>query len=171
MTPDADLGAADEPETFLDRTLRDAATERERHLTGAHLLTREDATPELNRMGFMRWYLHPDLEGPSTRSLYVHELEIPPESRTGQMRCQGGIIHFVLDGHGQTVIDGVAHSWQHEDVIALPIRERGITYQHVNTGRTAARLLVVWPNLDSALGPEGGVEMAVLEDSPDFRGT
>jgi hypothetical protein len=76
---------------------------------------------------------------------------------------------FVLDGQGHTVVDGVTHSWQHEDVIALPIRERGITYQHVNTGGTTARLLVVWPNLDSALGPEGGVEMAVLEDSPDFR--
>jgi hypothetical protein len=28
--------------------------------------------------------------------------------------------------------------------------------------------LVVWPNLDSALGPEAGVELKVVEESPDY---
>lgn len=157
-------------ENMWDRTLAAAARERERHLNGADLLSRDTATAELNRMGFMRWYLHPDLDGPSTSSLYVHELEIPEGSRTGRLQCQGGIIHFVLEGSGYTTVDGTDHQWGHEDVIALPIKEYGVTYQHVNTGNGVARLLVVWPNLDSALGPEGGVELTVLEDSPDFIG-
>jgi len=156
--------------TLWDQTLAAAAAERERHLTGANLLTRDGTTAELNAMGFMRWYLHPDLDGPSTRSLYVHELEIPAGSSSGRLQTQGGILHFVLEGTGRTLVEGVGHQWEKDDVIAIPIRELGVTYQHVNTGDGPARLLVVWPNLDSALGPEGGVELKVVEPSPDYAG-
>ena len=154
--------------TLFENTLRAAATERARRLAGANLLTREGATSETNPMGIMHWYLHPDLEGPSTRSLYCHQLEIPVGSRSGKLQCQGGTLHYVLEGSGHTDLDGVRHEWTAGDVIAIPIKERGVTYQHVNDGADVVRLLVVNPNFDSALGPEAGVELKVLEESPDF---
>ena len=154
--------------TLFEKTLADAGAERERRRAGASLLTREATTFETNPMGIMRWYLHPALEGTSTQSLYCHELEIPAGSRTGRLQCQGGILHYVLEGEGYTDLDGVQHTWTTGDVIAIPIKEHGVTYQHVSTGAQPARMLVVWPNLDSALGPEAGVEMSVVEYSPDF---
>ncbi|HEX7105322.1 MAG TPA: cupin domain-containing protein [Acidothermaceae bacterium] len=154
--------------TLFENTVRAAATERARRLAGANLLTRDGATLETNPMGIMRWYLHPDLDGPSTRSLYCHELEIPVGSRTGRLQCQGGTLHYVLEGSGCTDLDGVRHEWCAGDVIAIPIKESGVTYQHLNTGDDVVRMLVVNPNLDSALGPEAGVELKVLEESPDF---
>lgn len=162
-TTEADAGG-----DLFEHWLAEAVRIREQHQAGASLLTRDGATPELTRMGAMRWYLHPALTGTSTQSLYVHELTLPAGSRSGRMRVQGGIIHFVLEGSGHTVVDGRSHSWEADDVIALPIREAGVVYQHVNDGDAAARLLVVWPNLDSALGPEAGVELTVLEDCPEY---
>ena len=108
-------------------------------------------------MGTMRWYLHPHLETPSTRALYFHELEVPQGSNSGKLYCQGGIIHFVMTGSGHTVLDGRAHEWGEGDVIAIPIKESGVTYQHFNTGVGPTRMLVCWANLDSAISPEGGV--------------
>lgn len=154
--------------TLFERTLSDAAAERARRLAGQSLLTREGAKLETNPMGIMRWYLHPELEGASTKSLYCHELEIPAGSKTGRLRCQGGVLHYVLDGAGYTDLDGVRHEWCAGDVIAIPIKELGVAYQHFNTGPEAVRMLVVRPNFDSALGPEAGVEMTMLEDSPEF---
>lgn len=154
--------------TLFERTLSDAAAERGRRLAGQNLLTRDGATLETNPMGIMRWYLHPELDAPSTKSLYCHELEIPVGSKTGRLQCQGGVLHYVLDGEGYTDLDGVHHHWSAGDVIAIPIKELGVAYQHFNTGAATVRLLVVRPNFDSALGPEAGVEMTMLEDSPDF---
>jgi hypothetical protein len=117
-------------------------------------------------MGQTAWYLHPHLAGPSTRALYFHELLIPARSRSGKLNCQGGIVHYVVEGEGYTEVDGRRHHWEQGDVIAIPIREHGIAYQHFS--ETGARLVVTWPNHDSALGPGGGVSLKVLEAAPEF---
>lgn len=154
--------------TLFEQTLADALAERERRANAHDLVRLEDCPIELNPMGKMRWYLHPRLNGPSTRALYFHELEIPAGSRSGKLHCQGGIIHLVLEGSGYTEVDGVRHDWVADDMIGIPIREHGVTYRHVNTGDRPARMVVVWPNFDSALGPEAGVAMDVLEAAPEF---
>jgi hypothetical protein len=153
--------------SLFDSFLADASAERRRRALGKNLIRHSDCPVELNAMGKMRWYLHPRLAEPSTRALYFHELEIPGGSRSGRLHCQGGIVHLVVAGVGYTVVDGVRHDWEAEDVIAIPIREEGVTYQHFNTGTAPARLMVAWPNLDSALGPEGGVAIELQESAPE----
>jgi quercetin dioxygenase-like cupin family protein len=148
---------------LFDKTLADAALQRQRSIRGRKLVGYDDTVPEDTAMGRMRWYLHPDLFEATTRSLYMHELEIEPGGHSGRLQTQGGQIHYVLSGSGHTELDGSRHDWAAGDVIAIPILENGVVYRHVNDGRETARLLVVWPNLDSALGPEAGVEMRVLE--------
>ncbi|HEY2044124.1 MAG TPA: cupin domain-containing protein [Jatrophihabitans sp.] len=155
--------------TLFEKTLADAALQRLRSVEGAKLVSRDEATAESTVMGLMRWYLHPDLYGPTTRSLYFHELSIEAGGRSGRLQTQGGQVHFVLTGAGFTELDGTRNQWEAGDVIAIPIRELGVTYQHFNDGHQAARLLVVWPNLDSALGPEAGVEMRVLEPASAYK--
>lgn len=156
--------------TLFEQTLDSAAAERRRRLRAANLISRDDAVAESNPMGSMRWYLHPALDRPSTHSLYFHELEIPAGGHSGRLRCQGGVIHYVLEGTGHTELDGTRHDWAAGDVIALPIREAGITYQHFSAGPGPARLLVAWPNFDSALGPEAGVELKVVEPASGAPG-
>ena len=78
------------------------------------------------------------------------------------------MLHFVVQGSGYTTVDGRSHEWETEDAIVIPIKEDGVTYQHFNTGVGPARLLVCWPNLDSALSEEGGVAMDILESCPEW---
>lgn len=154
--------------TLYDQTFEAAKRERDRRAKGKNLISLDECPTELNRMGLMHWYLHPGLEAPSTRALYFHELEIPQGSNSGKLICQGGVLHFVVQGSGYTVVDGRSHEWETEDAIVIPIKEDGVTYQHFNTGVGPARLLVCWPNLDSALSEEGGVAMDIVEPCPEW---
>lgn len=157
--------------SLFERTMRTAAGERVRRAAGKDLITRDESRDEVSSFGILRWYLHPELEAASTRALYFCELEIPEGSSSGQLFSQGGQVHFVLEGTGHTVVDGKSHAWEPEDIIAIPARENGITFQHFNRGPGAVRMVIAWPNLDSALGPEGGVAMSILEPAPEYRAT
>jgi hypothetical protein len=154
--------------SLFDQYVAHAERDRRRAIDGMKLVTIDDATEELNPIGHVWWYLHTDLTAPTTSSLYFYDLEILPGSRSGKVQCQGGVIHFVRSGTGHTVVDGEAHEWEPGDVIGIPLKEDGATYQHFNTGAGPARMLVAWPNLDSALGAEGGVAFTVLEPCPEF---
>jgi quercetin dioxygenase-like cupin family protein len=154
--------------TLWSKYMQRADGEIARVQAGRNLITRDECPRELTELGWVRWYLNPDLDEPTVRSLYRFELEIAPGSRSGRWFHQGGVIHYVLEGEGYTVVDGAQHDWEVDDVIAIPVRVEGITFQHFNTGTTPVRLLVTLANLDSAIGPAGGVAMSVTEPAPEY---
>jgi hypothetical protein len=157
-----------DPTTLFEQTLAAAKAERERVAAGSHLITRDESIAEISPLGITRWYLHPTLMTPSTSALYFCEIEIPESSRTGKLQCQGGQVHLVLIGNGHTVVDGVAHEWERLDGVVIPVKEYGVTFQHFNDGIGPARLLMAWPNLDSAIGAGGGVDMEIVEPAPEW---
>ena len=156
--------------SLFQQFLEDASGERARVQTAANLLSRDETILESTELGITRWYLHRHLDRPSTTSLYFHELELPPRAHGPRIRCQGGIVHFVVAGSGYAVVDGRRHDWEALDVIGIPPKEFGVTYQLFNDSEDEARVLVVWPNLDSALGPDGGVEFEVMEPASTYTG-
>ena len=48
--------------------------------------------------------------------------EIPPGSRSGRLKFQGGQVIMILEGRGYTLVDGVKHTWEAGDVLNLPLR-------------------------------------------------
>ncbi|HXG35665.1 MAG TPA: cupin domain-containing protein, partial [Dehalococcoidia bacterium] len=130
--------------------LRDA--ERERLSKATAVIDGEKVPVEVTPMGIIRWYIHPKLENPAIRTYMLWIQEIPAGSRSGRVRHQGGRLHYVWKGQGYTVVDGVSHDWEEGDVIALPIKEDGIEYQHFNTGDEEALLLTAELNLVNSLG-------------------
>ena len=165
------MSAAHETESLWDSIIRRSGAERSRVETGRNTVRRDEITPEVTPFGLLRWYLHNDLDAPVTHSLYFCELEIPVGSRSGRLRHQGGMVHLVVQGSGHTLFDGEEHEWAARDVVALPVRPDGVIFQHVNTGTGPVRMVVAWPNLDSSIGPEGGVAMEILEPAPEFTAT
>jgi hypothetical protein len=155
--------------TLWDSITRRAVEERERSSKGRTTVRRHELEVEVTPFGLLRWYLHNDLKVPVTQALYFCELEIPEGSRSGLLRHQGGLVHLVVQGSGFTKFDGGEHAWEKRDVVALPVRPEGVVFQHVNNGTGPARMVIAWPNLDSALGPEGGVAMEVLEPAPEYK--
>jgi gentisate 1,2-dioxygenase len=131
-------------------------------------IVRGDELPwEQNRQGKMQWYMHPALTDTVINSLIIFAQEIPPGGRSGRQRCQGGQAIYILEGRGFTVIDGVRHEWQAEDVVQLPLRPDGVEFQHFNADPDKpARFLACEPNLVHSLGVDRGSGFEQLEDAP-----
>ncbi|GAA2585836.1 hypothetical protein GCM10010399_14810 [Dactylosporangium fulvum] len=154
--------------SLWDDYIERGASEVERVRRATAVIERETCPVELTPLGRVRWYTHPELDGPVSHALYQFELEIPAGSWSGRIAHQGGIVHYVLSGQGYTDLDGRQHAWEATDVIGIPARAAGVTFQHVNTGTTTVRLMVAMVNLDSSLGPFLGAEVRVIEPAPEY---
>lgn len=154
--------------TLFDKLIERRDAERARRAAGLPIIKAAELQQELTPQGLLTWYLHPDVPGQLIRSVLAYIQEIPPGSRGGLIKHQGGIVHMVLQGEGYTVLDGEKHYWRERSCIALPARPNGIVYQHFNTSRGPARLLAAMPNLIDALGVDMGAGFEVLEPAPEW---
>ena len=147
--------------------LRDKQREE---IKGALQVVKEKDLPlETNPMGQMRWYLHPNLKDTVVNPMLVYQQEIPPGSRSGRLKFQGGQIIMILEGSGYTSIDGVKHQWKKGDVLNLPLRDEGLIVQHFNTGSDTAKFLAVEPNWFECTSVDRGCGFEQLEEAPEFR--
>src|SRR5436305_1917508 len=108
--------------------LRDRQREQTRN--GIQVIKEAELPLEVSRHGLMRWYLHPAIKDTCLSVLLFFQQEIPPGSRSGRLKFQGGQVMMITEGRGYTVIDGVKHPWKAGDVLNLPLRADGIIVQH-----------------------------------------
>lgn len=148
-------------------TLRD---EQRAHSKGATVVVQGDELPqELNPLGAMKWYLHPNIKDTAIRTLLFCVQEIPPGSRSGRIKTQGGTVIYVWRGRGHTLINGVKYSWAKGDLVQIPIRSEGVEVQHFNDDvNEPARLVCCEVNVADSLGIDRGSGFEVLEACPEF---
>lgn len=60
--------------------------------------------------------------------VFIHEIR----DVSGRHRHQGGLVLFVLDGHGYTTMNGVRYDWKKGDLILMPLMPEGVEHQHFN---------------------------------------
>jgi hypothetical protein len=100
----------------------------------------------------------------------IYRQEIPPGSRSGRLKFQGGKVMFIVAGRGYTLIDGVKHAWEAGDILNLPLKRDGIIIQHVNDdAEKTAAFLAVEPNLFAATSVDRGAGFEQMETSPDYK--
>jgi gentisate 1,2-dioxygenase len=165
------LGAAyaDRTENLLEWLYQLRDHQREHQRKGAWLIKGRDLPWENNRQGKMKWFLHPALNTTSIRSMIVFEQEIPPGGRSGAQKTPGGSVLYILEGKGYTLLDGVRHDWQAEDLVNIPIRTEGVVVQHVNTdSRRPVRFVSADLNLVDILGVDRGAELEQIEPTPTW---
>jgi gentisate 1,2-dioxygenase len=151
---------------LLSQLLRLRDVQRRRHAEGAVVVKGRALPWETNRQGRIRWYLHPVIDTTSLHNHIFFEQEIPPGGRSGRQRKQGNEVLYVTEGQGYTVIDGVRHEWQEDDVICLPVRLEGNVIQHFNGRRDRpARFVSCQPYIEG-LGVDLGAGFEQLEDAP-----
>ena len=143
--------------------------QRERRKTAVQVVRLSELPLENNEQGLMRWYLHPAIRDTVLSTLSIYRQEIPPGSRSGRLKFQGGQILFIVEGRGHTMLDGVKHAWGAGDVVSLPCKRDGIVVQHFNDGDTAAVFMAVEPNLFAATSVDRGCGLHQLEQSPDYK--
>jgi hypothetical protein len=155
---------------FWDELLALRDKQRAERKDGMQVLKRRDLPLELNRQGLMRWYMHPGITDTVLSTYLCFEQEIPPGSRSGRLKFQGGQVIYVIAGRGFTLVDGVKHAWAAGDVINLPLRRGGIIVQHVNDDPdVAARFIAVEPNLFACTTVDRGSGFEQLDDAPEYR--
>jgi gentisate 1,2-dioxygenase len=116
----------------------------------------------------MKWFLHPALWDRGARTMIIFEQEIPPGSKTGKQRHQGGRIHYFLEGRGYTIADGKRIDWESGDFLILTNKPDGTVHQHFNLDALKpARFIAAEPNLFDALGPDQGSGFEQLENASD----
>ncbi len=144
--------------------------QRELRKTAVQVVRLAELPLESNQQGLMRWYLHPAILDTMLSTLTIYRQEIPPGSRSGRLKFQGGQVLLIIEGKGHTLLDGVKHAWEAGDILNLPLRRDGIIVQHFNDDAAkAAVFLAVEPNLFAATGVDRGSGFEQLEPSPDYR--
>lgn len=163
-----------QPETAAQANLYDALMrirDAQRELRGPASCIRNGAQLpwEVNRHGIMRWYLHPLFLYTALRNFSAYLQCIPAGSHSGVQRHPGDKVFFFPRGRGHTMIDGVRYDWGAEDLLILPIRPDGVTYQHFNDDSTApAFVFACEPNLTFLFDLDRGSAFEELEDAPEY---
>jgi gentisate 1,2-dioxygenase len=161
---------ADRAENLLEWLYQLRDRQREQQGKGAWLIKGRDLPWENNRQGRMKWFLHPALNSTAIRSMIVFEQDIAPGGRTGAQKTPGGSVLYILEGKGYTLLDGVRHDWQAEDLVNIPIRAQGVVVQHVNADpRRRVRFVSADLNLVDMLGVERGAELEQIEAAPEWN--
>src|ERR1700719_2851203 len=60
--------------------------------------------------------------------VFIHDIR----TRSGKHRHQGGLVIYVLEGRGYSVVDGERKDWEKGDLVLLPMKPGGVVHQHFN---------------------------------------
>jgi gentisate 1,2-dioxygenase len=130
----------------------------------------DDLPWELNRQGFMRWYLNPVMEDRVINPFIFYVQNIPPGSRSGRVKTQGSQVFYIWEGKGYTSLNGVRHNWEEGACVQLPLIPTGAIFQHFNTDPEKNAVLVsVEANTEGALGMDRGSGFEQLENCPEYE--
>jgi hypothetical protein len=150
---------------YEPRDYQAAAADLVRAATGRIVVKAKERPWDLHRQAKSKRYLSPfEPELADTARLEWDVFLQTFDERSGKHRHQGGLVIFILEGKGHTIIDGVRHDWEAGDLMLLKMTPGGVEHQHFNdVPGTQARwmALIYWPFFDV-----GGSEITQLENSP-----
>ncbi|HXP05912.1 MAG TPA: cupin domain-containing protein, partial [Stellaceae bacterium] len=112
-------------------TIQQDKARAERQMTGRIVVRMADCQQELSRQGRLRFYLDRTVTDTPLQSWTVFTHEVRTVS--GKHRHQGGLVIYVIDGKGYSVVDGERIDWEKGDLLLLPLRPNGVEHQHFNT--------------------------------------
>lgn len=118
-------------ENPYERVMRQRAELKERNLNGPIVIRSTDREVFQSRQGKLRFYLDPVTfkETPLQQwRVFTHEIK----TRSGKHTHQGGLIIYVVEGKGYSIVDGERWDWEKGDLVLLPLKPGGIEHQHFN---------------------------------------
>ena len=76
--------------------------QRERAKDAIQVVRGDELPQENNALGLVKWYAHPAIDDTILSTLMFFEQELPPRSRSGRLKFQGGQVMYILAGTGYT---------------------------------------------------------------------
>jgi quercetin dioxygenase-like cupin family protein len=153
------------PDSKYEQHLRYFRELHERQDHGKVVIKPSDRQEELTRQGRFRFFLdhlfYPDTPLQEWR-VFTQELR----THSGKHRHQGGIVIYVIDGTGYSVVEGERINWKKGDLLLLPLRPGGIEHQHFNSvpGTPAHWIAFIHNPIMEHLAHE----ITHIEDSPEY---
>jgi quercetin dioxygenase-like cupin family protein len=137
----------------------------ERQLMGRIVLREEDCPQKLTRQGRLRTYLGLTIKDTPLQNWVVFTHEV--RTASGKHRHQGGLVIYVIDGNGYSVVDGERIDWEKGDLVLLPLKENGVEHQHFNSNPDRPAVWMAFIHLP--LKEHVASEMTQSEESPEYK--
>ena len=108
-----------------------AGGDAERNTTGPIVVRKADRQMFRRGRGKLRFFLDP-LTHPETPlqlwRVFTHEIR----TKSGKHRHQGGLVIYVLEGKGYSIVEGERIDWEKGDLVLLPLNPNEVEHQHFN---------------------------------------
>ena len=119
------------------------------------------------RQGRIRYYLNHQIHKDTPLQqwlVFSHELR----TTSGKHKHQGGLVIYVIEGRGYSMVDGERWEWEAGDLMLLPLRPEGVEHQHFNldTEKPSTWIAFINTPISEHPGPRDDPDA----DSPEFRG-
>jgi hypothetical protein len=150
-----------------ERSMRARAEWTQRNLTGPLVVSQDDREWYQARQGKLLYYLCPvsHKESPLNHwRVFMHEIK----TVSGKHRHQGGLLIYVLEGKGYSIVNGERKDWQKGDLVLLPMAPGGVEHQHFNLepDKGAARWIAF---INMPIHEHVASDLQQVENSPDFN--
>jgi quercetin dioxygenase-like cupin family protein len=148
-----------------ETALRESRENAERNMVGRVVCKFEECPQNLTRQGRLRTYLGLTIKDTPLQDWVVFTHEV--RTASGKHRHQGGLVIYVIDGEGYSVVDGERIDWAKGDLLLLPLREKGVEHQHFNSNPEKPALWMAFIHLP--LKEYVASEMTQSEVSPEYK--
>ena len=148
-----------------EMAIRAQRANTERNLTGRVVCKFDECPQNLTRQGRLRTYLGLTVKDTPLQDWVVFTHEV--RTASGKHRHQGGLIIYVIDGNGYSVVDGERIDWAKGDLVLLPLRQKGVEHQHFNTNPEKPAVWMAFIHLP--LKDYVASEMTQSEVSPEYK--
>ena len=152
-------------DTWYPRLMRDLEKMNQRAETG-QIVVRAKETPWMqNRNAKVRYYFMPYKTDTALQTMQAFEHVIHRHS--GKHRHQGGLVIFIIEGEGYSIVDGERHDWEAGDLLLLPFKPGGVEHQHFNKEEGQPAKWIAF--ISAQLFEWGASDMVQVKELPEWR--
>jgi hypothetical protein len=144
--------------------------DRKRSFTGDVVIRGREQPWRLSRQGLVRRYMMPSRYAREDQfaalddwNIFVQDVKV----HSGMHQHQGGLVIFILEGEGHSLVDGVRHEWQAGDLLLLPVKPGGVQHQHFNRYQDRPAKWIAF--ISAQLFEWGASDMVQIKEHPDWK--
>jgi quercetin dioxygenase-like cupin family protein len=139
----------------------------ERNETGPVVLRKAARKEFMTRQGRLRYFLEPFTYPDTplqTWRVFTHEIR----TKSGKHRHQGGLVIYVLEGKGYSIVEDERIDWQKGDLVLLPLNPKEVEHQHFNLDPDKPSLWAAFIHIP--IQEHLASDLKQVENSPEYKG-
>ena len=95
--------------------------------------------------------------------VFTHEIR----TKSGRHRHQGGLVIYVLEGKGYSIVEGERMDWEKGDLVLLPLNPNEVEHQHFNLDPEKPALWAAFIHIP--IQEHLASDLQQIENSPEFK--